>query len=321
MNLQRKKRFGCLALALLLLLLCGCSLIRQSMQNVKEKQAETDALLVQLMTCIQNNDVMGAASLFYDPMQMQQIFTPITDYWPAKSTDEFESCSFNYNISIPGKEQDHSDVRAVYRVNSNGEDYQVTMVTRRDADSESIVSFNVVRVQELIDAGIEPETSKFPVAKKSLGQWCFTAFWLVSCILCLVTIVDIIRNKPKLWGLWILCALAFLGPQLTTSPNGFQVGVRFGILNLSQWTRHLNETNHFELCFPIGAIIYWCRRRQLLAKKSGTAYAVPAQAVPAQTVPTQTVPTQPAPVQPAPSDTVPSTGNPPEQVLPPEQAE
>ena len=110
MNLQRKKRFGCLALALLLLLLCGCSLIRQSMQNVKEKQAETDALLVQLMTCIQNNDVMGAASLFYDPMQMQQIFTPMTDYWPAKSTDEFESCSFNYNISIPGKEQDQASV-------------------------------------------------------------------------------------------------------------------------------------------------------------------------------------------------------------------
>ena len=120
-------------------------------------------------------------------------------------------------------------------------------------------------------AGGVVETSKFPVAKKSLGQWCFTAFGILSYILCLVTIVDIIRKKPKLWGLWILCALAFLGPQLTTSPNGFQVGVRFGILNLSQWTRHLNETNHFELCFPIGAIIYWCRRRQLLAKKSGPA--------------------------------------------------
>lgn len=280
-----RKRFGCLVLALGMLLFCGCSLIRQSRETAAAKQAEADELLEQLMTCLQNNDVMGAAALAYDPVWMQRDFSSIRDYWPVKSTDVYEPCGLNYNINISNTEQNHSEVRAVYLVKSNAEDYQVVLVTRKDATAEGIVSFNVVRVQELIDAGIEPETSKFPVAKKSFGQWCFTVFWILACLFCIATIIDIVRKKPKLWGLWILGALLFIGFYLNKGPNSVHTGLRFGLFNSSEWTRFLDGTNHYQLCIPIGAILYWIRRRQLLKKKSAPAYAVPAASVSAQSVP------------------------------------
>ena len=139
---------------------------------------------------------------------------------------------------------------------------------------------------------------------------------ILCCIFCLVTIIDIIRKKPRLWGLWILAALFFFGALIEKGPNSLHTGIRLGLLSESGWAKFLDGTNRYQLCLPVGAIAYWIDRKRLLKKKEAPAYAVPVQPAPAQPAPVQ-----PAPAQPAPSDTVPSTGNPPEQVLPPEQAE
>ena len=299
------KRFGCLILALLLLLLCGCSLIGRVKETATAKQEEMDDLLVQFMTCVQNNDVMGAASLAYDPIEMQRTFSTITDYWPVKSTDTYEACGLNYHTNISNGDQSFRETRAVYKVHSDGEDYQVIMITRSDADGDGIVSFNVVRVDDLIEAGIEPETSQFPVAKKSFGQWCFTAFWILSCIACIVTIIDIVRKKPRLWGLWILCALFFFGFSLNKGPNNLNFGVKFGLLNSTEWVRTMDGSNYYQICAPLGAIIYWIRRKSLLKKKTAPAYAVPMQNAPMQTPPVQYTPAQYTPVQHTPAQNVP----------------
>ena len=295
-------------------------MINQAKETNAAKQAEMDDLLVQFMACVENNDVDGAASLAYDPSGAQFDLKALAEYWPVKSTDVFEPCGLSYNVKLPNQEQRSSDARAVYLVKSNSEDYQVIMITHSDASGDGIASVNVVRVQELIDAGIEPETSKFPVAKKSFGQWCFTIFWVLSCIFCLVTIIDIIRKKPRLWFLQILLALVFIGAYWIKGPSYARVGMRFGVLNSSGWTRYLDGTNHFELCFPFGAIFYWIRRKSLLKKEP--VFAVPAETVPAQAVPAEAIPTQAAaPAEAVPTQVVPPEPNAAEQAQGPQQTE
>ena len=81
------KRIGCFILSLLLLSLCGCAGNRLSKEAA---QAEMDALLVQLMACVEKNDIEGACAIAYVPEQMRQEFPGIVNYWPARSTDPYE---------------------------------------------------------------------------------------------------------------------------------------------------------------------------------------------------------------------------------------
>ena len=304
MNQITRKRIGCTMLAALLLLLCGCSLISQVKESITTEQEEADKLLTQFMACVENNDVNGAASLGYDPQQVRNGFTSITDYWPAHAADEFELSGIHVTTSPDGSDGQRTVTDVVYLVHGQDQDYQVQFGICRDSTSSGITYFNVASVQDLLDNGITPEVNTSKHAKKSIGQWCFTGFWILSCILCLVTVIDIVRKKPKLWGLWILCALVFFGFFFDKGPSGIHLGIRFGLLNSSEWTRLSNGTNHYQLCLPFGAVLYWILRGTLLKKKNAPAYAVPVQPVPAQTIAPQAVPTEASPEgQPEPEQT------------------
>lgn len=64
---------------------------------------------------------------------------------------------------------------------------------------------------ELIDAGIEPAGAKLPVAKKTAAQWCLQVYWWLSLGFVVLMAVDVLRKKPKKYGLWLLLTTAFVG--------------------------------------------------------------------------------------------------------------
>ncbi len=293
MNLQRKKRFGCLALALLLLLLCGCQFIADMKQDLSAKQAEMDELLVKVMTCVENNDAQSASALAYDPQKMLEGFSAIASGWPVHATDPFEAAGLTINKNNNSETGPQTFTTAVYIIHCQDQDYQAQFSTCEDRSGSGLIGFNVKTVQSLIDNGIEPAGTNTPFAKKSFGQWCFTGFWILCCIFCLVTIIDIIRKKPRLWGLWILAALFFFGGLIEKGPNSLHTGIRLGLLSESGWAKFLDGTNRYQLCLPVGAIAYWIDRKRLLKKKEAPAYAVPVQPAPAQPAPVQPAPVQP----------------------------
>lgn len=258
------RRIGCALLAILLLCLCGCGLNQEEKQATEAVQAEMDELLVKFMTCIENGDAEGACALAYGPEQMQEEFLPIANYWPARSTDPYEASGLTASVN---QDQDYSEYRAVYLVKTGGEDYQVILVNRHDWNGEGITSLYAVRMRELIDSGSMPEATGRPIEGKTAGQWGFTAIWILSCLLCVLAIIHIIRVRPEMYGLWLLIVLPFVGVFVFKYPGGAQTSFRLGLFTSSKWIRYQNGMGFFQVCLPIGAIIYWCRYLNYLLKR------------------------------------------------------
>ena len=273
MRTQTRKRLGCAALALLLLCLCGCSMIRQSMQEAKSKTEQINGLLEQFMACVERGDAQGAAALASDPAQMLQSFSAIASAWPASATDEYQLVNSTLNVTLPLNNGNDEHIY-YYRVRSGGEDFQVAMSLSPFHPEDGIVSISADRVQDLLDAGVEPEGAKFPTAKKSFVQWLLLAFWAVCVLFSLYTMVDILRKKPRLYGLWLLLPLLFVGIRWSIGPMNFSMGVQFGLLKLSKWLKYADRRSIIQISFPLGAILYWCLRKTLMKKK--VTYAVPA---------------------------------------------
>ena len=272
------KRCGCALLALFMLLLCGCGLIRDTKASIDSAREEMNEMLVQFMTCIENNDVECAAALAYDSEQLRRDFTALREYWPARGTDVYELQDLNINANIGSPESGSKTIRAVYLVTTGGEEFQVVLVKKHDANGDGLLSLKADRVQELAANGEEPVTGYGPVPRKSIGQWCFTGFWILCCLFSLFTIIDVIRKKPKLFGLWILLALVFFGFHFFRSAASVQTGVDIGLLHSTKWIQYYGGGNYFRVCLPLGAIIYWCMRKQLL--KKNVRYAVPSDQPP-----------------------------------------
>ena len=246
------KRIGCFILSLLLLSLCGCAGNRLSKEAA---QAEMDALLVQLMACVEKNDIEGACAIAYVPEQMRQEFPGIVNYWPARSTDPYEVSKLRISS---GDRQGETVYQAVYLVNTDGVEYQVSMDMRRDADNEGISSFRTTRIYELVDVGLLPEALGTPIAGMTGLQWCFTAFWFLSFLLSLLAIIHLLLKRPKLYGLWILFVPLFLGLFVYSHPGNTLLRMKAGLFSLTQMTRYSNGVNTYQVCLPVGAIIYWC---------------------------------------------------------------
>ena len=199
MDRKRLNRIVCAILALVVLCLV-CVRLWQNKKYKETCQTEMNALLVQIMTCIETNDVDQADRLAYGPDQMRQVFPLIANYWNARSTDPYEPSSLTFESTLFERRQRNGTIYSVYLVHSNGEDYQVIMNFRRDAEGEGIVSLNASRIQELLDIGVIPAALGHPLDGKTLGQWCFTLLWLLSCLFSLYTIYRILRRKLNLSG-------------------------------------------------------------------------------------------------------------------------
>lgn len=98
-------------------------------------------------------------------------------------------------------------------------------------------------------------------------QWCFLVFWLVCIGFAIFTIVDIIRKKPRYYGLWIVAAVFFLSVSLQLSESSLSNHWMLGILNQSQWLQYPNGANTFTIGLPVCAIAYWGMRNKLLCQK------------------------------------------------------
>ena len=278
MNHTMIKRIGCAILVILILTLCGCGLVRQAAESSAQQRAEMDDLLSRFMFCVESNDAQGAAKLAADPAQMLRDFPGIAAAWPARGSDQYTLRGTTVNISFPPTEDKQPELIYYYLVSSGGEDYQIALTVNSFHPEDGIVSIRADRIQDLIDAGIEPEGSKLPIARKTPVQWLLLVFWGLSVLFCIYTIIDVLRKKPRLYGLWILIALLYIGFSVNIGPSLFNFGTHVGLFRISKWIKYSDHRSVVQLFFPIGAILYWCLRKTLLKKKAK--YAVPADRQP-----------------------------------------
>lgn len=271
------KRLGCLFLVLIMLLLLGgCAAFREARSMNEKLEAEAGALLSQMMTCVERRDAQGAAALCEDPSQMQRDFSAIVAAWPVRSTDPYELRS-SIGTFEPGKP---TGIRAMasgetslinmysYHVRCADGTYEVRLGKKPFAEESKITFFDVVSVQELLDKGIEPAGTTFPTARKSFGQWLLLIFWGLAMALSLFMAVDVVRKRPKLWGLWLAGMFLFLVLFFNGGVGHFHYGVTVGIFSPTYLMRFQGGELRLRLGLPVGAILYWIFRNKLPRRPS-----------------------------------------------------
>jgi len=257
------KRILALVMAAILLLLCGCA-------SIKEGGAFLDGKLEQFMACIEANDKEGAAELAYNQelgKNMTDAFDGLAAYWPAKASDAYTRQSINVTIRNTAKIYQGS-----YLVESGGEEYIVDITYAEDENGVGITMLYANLSADVV-AATTPTGTLQTAAENTPLQWCFLALWPICIAFVIFTIVDILRKKPRYYGLWIAAAVIFLSVSLQISDSNLHFNWLLAILNQSQWLQYPDGANTFTLGLPAGAIAYWCVRGSLLRQKAAKAAA------------------------------------------------
>ena len=251
------RRILALMMASILLLLCGCA-------SIEEGEAVLNEELEQFMACIEANDKEGVAELAYNQEfgeNLKDVFDDLSAYWPAKAGDTYTRQSIHVNIKNGAKL-----IQGQYLVESAGKNYVVDIAYTEDANGAGITML-YANLSEDLAAATTPTGTLQTAAENNLLQWCLLVLWLAFIGFAIFTVVDILRKKPRLYGLWIAAAVVFLSVGLQISDSNLRFNWVIAILNRSQWLKYPDGTNIFALGLPVGAISYWCIRGNLLRQK------------------------------------------------------
>lgn len=186
---------------------------------------------------------------------VRQIWNKSDDY-----TMKLTSINTNKNYNQSG----NSLVRqARYYIYTQDQDYTIMLTYRSDDHGEGVYQFN-------LNIGAEPVlvSGGFTTASENSAlQWGLLILSVLSYLFIVVTVIDILRKRPRLYGLWIVAALAFAGFSIQVAPGNFHLGLRLIWLVLSAFKIYSNGIRSFVFVLPVGAIVYWCMRKKLLVKK------------------------------------------------------
>lgn len=241
-----------------LLLLCGCA-------SIGEGGAVLDEKLEQFMACIEAKDKEGAAELAYNQEfseNMKDAFDDLAAYWPARAGDAYTRQSINATIRNAAK-----IYQARYLVETGSEEYIVDIAYAEDENGAGITMLHANLSADVVAATTPTGTLKSG-AQNSPIQWCFQAFRLIFVGFAIFTIVDILRKKPRYYGLWILAAIFYLTVSLRFSEMNVNFHLTFGVLSATEWLKYPDGVTTIVLGLPAGAVAYWCVRGSLLRKKA-----------------------------------------------------
>lgn len=255
-----KKRLIVISLLLVFaLLLGGCSAIK----GLKAEQDKFDATARQLIAAFAEKDLDAVSAMAYDEQSRQALSASFDEYaanWPACSDDNITCTNFGVNVSSNGP----TVYQGEYTLETDESNYALNLVYQSDSSGAGFTSARLTEV---------PGAKKLEAASRVLSP-VLLVLWLLFVAFAVLTIIDIIKKKPKRYGLWIAVALIFFGFGITSGSGSFSANFNFMLLGRSRFEAFSNGSYRILLSLPLGAIIYWCSRKSLLKKKAK--YAVPA---------------------------------------------
>lgn len=130
-----------------------------------------------------------------------------------------------------------------------------------NGSARQILGMNVYRLKEPLE-----KTHALNFARASLRHYVFATLAVAIPMFCLVTLVACIRTKPLrrkwLWCIFICVGVCTFSLNWTTG----EVAIRFLSMLLfgaGAFTRSIYSAWAVSLALPIGAILFWIKRRQL----------------------------------------------------------
>lgn len=258
---MKKSRIATLLLSILLgCLLSGCAGL---FKNESMDQEVTD-----LITALNADDADQIfQSMYPDTVTREEFdegYETIRQFWEASDDYTFKLVSINTkrNLSNAGSSL---VCQAHYYVYTQENSYLFSLTHLSDEGGTGLSYFNISASAEpvLISGGFTT------APENSVLQWGVLIFRILSWLFLIVTIVDILRKRPRLFGLWLAAVLAFVCFQAQISQDSFKAGAGVYFFAMSAFKIYSNGTRIIVLALPVGAAAYWCLRRKLLEKKNG----------------------------------------------------
>lgn len=187
--------------------------------------------------------------------EFDALYEPIRQIWKKSDSYTTKLISFNTNKTF-GNSGTSTIRKAQYYVYTEENDYTISLAYLSDNNGDGLYQFNLI-------AGAEPVllSGGFTTAKENtMLQWVVLVFCVLSYIFIIVTIVDIFRKRPRLYGVWLVAALTFFSFQAQVTSANFHIGGMVTWFSMSALKIYSNGSRYFVLALPAGAIVYWFLR-------------------------------------------------------------
>lgn len=262
--MRKKSIISVCVIILTVLMLCsGCTAVLEDLENAEVRQS-TEAMLDALIA----NDFQTAYSLVSNictEEDFKPIFTQMQALFENEAGYELKLLSIYTNSAI-SNDQKRSSVSSVYEMTTKGEKLIVSI---RIDDQVGVSGFHLTPY-EYTDYYFTGTLENMEDATGA--QWFVLLLNVIVLGIAVFALVDCFRHKIKKKALWILLLiLGFVSVGATVSATGVRMNFNVGwIAAYSALIRYGTGTFTLRLMLPVGAIVYFAKRRSLCQQSTVT---------------------------------------------------
>ena len=247
----------CVIILAILMLFAGCAAVLDKAEN-KEIRQNTEVILDALIA----NDFQSAYSLFQDfctEEEFRPTFSQMQEFLAGTDTYELKLLSINTYASLSDGQSVHT-TSSVYEMTT--QDKQI-IVSVRMVDQMGLNAFYLTPY-ELTDYYYTGTLTHMQNATAT--QWVFLLLNVIAVGLAFYALLDCCRQNIQKKALWILLIiLGFVSVGFTVSDTVLRFNFNIGWLTAySAIIRYGSGTILLRLMLPLGAVIYFIKRRALL---------------------------------------------------------
>ena len=215
--------------------------------------------LNKFMEAIKNRDTDLACEVWKGKKDESTInlFTQTYDFWAGREITSYKK--LREEVREENKEEKRpAGMVYEYEIISGDEQFSLSFAITNESDGGHYIDY----------FNIQPKTQ--PIG--TIATW--RQFTLVHWFMVILALTDIgfsvymlvlcVKEKPKLWGLWLLFILAVYG-GISISVSTVLKKLRFGIIVYTFcFPGLLTYPSGVKVCLtvPIGAIVYWFKKRK-----------------------------------------------------------
>ncbi len=257
------KKYLCLLLALVCILLSGCSAYQGLLDDPISEQ-----YLTRILSAAQTQDAAAMKGLFFvgvaDDATIEAAFAQLNALWgEAEHTYKAVGRYTKYNTSAAIQHW----VESTYLVDCNGTKTYVFLARLPDDSlGASLIGLHWVDA-DAYDRQATPSGAISRIGEFNLSQWALLALSVLFFAFTVFTTINCIRAKIRrkpFWVLLILLGYGYLVFGWLTGGVEFRIGVC--LIDYSRWTVSYTGENEIRILLPLGAAIYWFMRNRLMAR-------------------------------------------------------
>lgn len=194
--------------------------------------------------------------------EFDEAYEKIHQLWQKSDSHTIKLNAINMRKTLSNS-GDSQICEAQYYIYTQDKFYTIYLTHLSDDKGDGLYGF-------YLKVGAEPMliSGSFTTAREnSVLQWGILILGVLSYLFIIVTVVDILRKRPRLFGLWLAAVLTFFSLQIKVVPDNSYMGVGVNWFVMSSYKIYNNDSWILFLALPVGAIVYWCLRKKLKPKQ------------------------------------------------------